>query len=460
MRKSILAAGMAAALLLSLTGCGGEETVSHKGITDTNPDKGLAVMGEHVTYDPNHLVNGGEPVVLDWWLWDAPDLFGSIAEEYEKIHPNVTINIINNPWDGYWTKLPLALQKKEKGPTLFNVHNSYQHLVLTYMAPYEIDLEDLKADFFTAQSHEIDGNIYYTDFGVMTGAIYYNQDMWEAAGLTQEDIPETWDEFREVAKKLTIWEDGKLVQAGFNYNGDFQNLLLGVPYQFGDTLFKEDGKTACFTTDGMLETARMLVDFYEVDQVGDEDFGADAAQSFGQGQSAMVYKWGHHYGYMQTNYPDIRYGTFEIPTSDGTPFAYDRYNGEATPGINKNASPAQQEAAQDFIRFYLANTELQKELCMYYNLFPASNTLREDSDIMENPAVAAVADHIEEYIWPGAMPSTVESNLGIAAQDILYNKKDIEKTLKTAEDIVNVDLANTDFTSAESLYYKYESKGE
>ena len=93
---------------------------------------------------------------------------------------------------------------------------------------------------------------------------------------------------------------------------------------------------------------------------------------------------------------------------------------------------------------------------MYYNLFPASNTLREDSDIMENPAVAAVADHIEEYIWPGAMPSTLEDNLKIAGQDIMYNHKEIEKTLQNAEDIVNVDLANIDFTSSENLYYKYQ----
>ena len=457
MRKKIIAAAMSAALLFSMSGCGGEEAaVSHQGVKDTNPDKGLAVVGENVTYDPNQLINDGEPVTLDWWLWDAPDLFGSIAEAYEEIHPNVTINIINNPWDGYWTKLPLALQREEEGPTLFNVHNSYQHLLLPYMAPYDIDLEDLTADFFTAQSHEIDGQIYYTDYGVMTGAIYYNTDMWEAAGLTEEDIPKTWDEFREVAKKLTIIEDGKMVQAGFNYNGDFQNLLLGVPYQFGDTLFNEDGKTANLTSDGMLKTAQMLVDMYDEDHVGDVNFGTDAAQSFGQGQSAMVYKWGHQYGYMQTNYPDINYSTFEIPTTDGEPFAYDRYNGESTPGINKNATPAQLEAAQDFIRFYLTNEEKLKELCIFYSLFPAKNSLRDDPDLEENPAISAVSEHIEEYIWPGAMPSTLEDNLKIAAQDIMYNKKDIEKTLQTAEDIVNVDLANTDFTSSESLYYKYQ----
>ena len=110
MKKRFPAVLTAAVLLLSMTGCGGEEAALQEGVRDTNPDKGLAVMGNHVTYDPNHLVNGGEPVTLDWWLWDAPDLFGSIAREYQEMHPNVTIRIINNPWDGYWTKLPLALQ--------------------------------------------------------------------------------------------------------------------------------------------------------------------------------------------------------------------------------------------------------------------------------------------------------------------------------------------------------------
>ena len=263
MKKKLWTACLAAVLVLTLGGCSAETAGQHpEGVVDTEPDKGLEVMGNHVTYDPNHLVNDGQPVTLEWWLWDAPDLFGQMAEAYMEIHPNVTINIINNPWDGFWTKLPLALQKGEKGPTLFNVHNSYQHLLLPYMAPYDIDLDQMQEDFFTAASHVIDGQIYYTDFGVMTGAIYYNKEMWAAAGLTQEDIPKTWDEFREVAKKLTIVEDGKMVQAGFNYNGDFQNLMLGVPYQYGGTIFKEDMQTVSFTGEGMIKTAKMLKDMY------------------------------------------------------------------------------------------------------------------------------------------------------------------------------------------------------
>lgn len=455
MWRKVTAICLAVFMMVFTCACGKSGTVTYKGETDTNPDKGLEVMGDHVTYDPNHLVNDGDPIELDWWLWDAPDLFGSIAEEYEKIHPNVTIHIINNPWDGFWTKLPLALQKGEDGPTLFNVHNSYQHLLLNYMEPYDIDIQDLEEDFFTAKSHEIDGKIYYMDFGIMTGAIYYNKDMWAAAGLTEEDIPKTWDEFREVAKKLTIMEDGKMVQAGFNFNGDFENLMQGVPYQYGDTIFDETGTVPRLTQEGQIETAQMFLDFYEKDHVGDKDFGTDAAQSFGQGQSAMVYRWGHFYGYMETNYPDINYGTFEIPTATEDPFAYDRYNGESTPGINKNATPEQKEVAQDFIRFYLANQEKQKELCMNYSLFPSNNALRDDKDLLKNPAIQAVSEHIDNYIWPGAMPATLGDNLKIACQDMMYNNTPVEEALQNAEDIVKVDLSNQEFVASENLYYRY-----
>ena len=320
------------------------------------------------------------------------------------------------------------------------------------MEPYDIDIQDLEEDFFTAKSHEIDGKIYYMDFGIMTGAIYYNKDMWAAAGLTEEDIPKTWDEFREVAKKLTIMEDGKMVQAGFNFNGDFENLMQGVPYQYGDTIFDETGTVPRLTQEGQIETAQMFLDFYEKDHVGDKDFGTDAAQSFGQGQSAMVYRWGHFYGYMETNYPDINYGTFEIPTVTEDPFAYDRYNGESTPGINKNATPEQKEVAQDFIRFYLANLEKQKELCMNYSLFPSNNALRDDKDLLKNPAIQAVSEHIDNYIWPGAMPATLGDNLKIACQDMMYNNTPVEEALQNAEDIVKVDMSNQEFVASENLY--------
>ena len=72
MRKRILAMCLVISMLMAmLCGCGKTETTAYSGKTDTKADKGMAVMGENVTYDPNHLVNDGKPVELDWWLWDT-----------------------------------------------------------------------------------------------------------------------------------------------------------------------------------------------------------------------------------------------------------------------------------------------------------------------------------------------------------------------------------------------------
>ena len=158
--KRLLAICLSFILLLSLAGCAGRDSEADTaagGVQDTQADKGLDVMGENVTYDPNHLVNNGDPISIDWWVWASEDMFRSIAEAYEEIHPNVTINVINNPWDGFFTKLPLALQREEEGPTLFNVHNSYENLLLNYMEPYDIDTEELTADYPSASTHLLYG---------------------------------------------------------------------------------------------------------------------------------------------------------------------------------------------------------------------------------------------------------------------------------------------------------------
>ena len=90
----------------------------------------------------------------------------------------------------------------------------------------------------------------------MTGSVYYNKEMWKEAGLTDDDIPKTWDEMIGVAKKLTIKDGDKIVQAGLNFNNDFhQNYLLGLNYQLGENLFQEDGKTPPKTGD---ETAPLF----------------------------------------------------------------------------------------------------------------------------------------------------------------------------------------------------------
>lgn len=412
-----------------------------------------AILGSKIQYDTSKAINDGEDIEIEFWYWTgASDLFKSVVNQYTAIHPNVKITLVENPYDDYWTKLPLALQGSN-GPAIFNVHNSHHENLINYLAPYDIPVEDLEEDFVGVSAHVIDGKVYYTDYGMMTATMYYNKAMWSAAGLTEADIPTTWDQFREVAKKLTIRDEkGELIQAGFSFNGGAQGDVLGMQYQYGQNLFTEDGKVT-FNNDAIKTVVQRMKDIYEVDGSGDYNFGNNSGDNFGQGMIAMYLGWGFMHGLFQALWPETEFGSFEIPTpTEDVPYAYHRYNGESTFGINKNAPADQQAVAQDIVRFFLANDQLQKEFVLANSIFPAKKSLANDSDILSVSSIAVLANHIDRYIWPGPMPSAVENNMKIALENIFYNGEDIEAALQNAEDACNEELASSEFVPVESSY--------
>lgn len=418
---------------------------------DDNPDKGMDVIGDNVQFDPNKLVNDGDPIELEWWMWDASEIYQQAIDEYMDIYPNVSIEIVNQPWDDMWTRLPLALDGGE-GPDLFNIHNSHHYNLIDYIEPYDISVDDLTADYLNAEAHVIDDNIYYMDYGMMTGLFFYNADHWEEAGLTEDDYPNTWDELIEVAEILTVRDNGSMQRSGLNLNSNQYLLLMAMGYQKDEYLFDEEGTSAQINTEAKREAFQEMLDFYEESEVGDKDFGPVANESFGQGTSSIVYAWGNLNIELINDYPDINYGAFDMPSYDNEPpLAYDRYNGETTPAINNNIDENKMEVAQDFIKFFLTHSETQKELALNYSVFPTYTALQDDEEILSNPVLGAISDTIEHRIWPGPMPATVENNLATAAEDIIYNNESIESALEDAERRINEDLSNTEFESRERV---------
>lgn len=214
--------------------------------------------------------------------------------------------------------------------------------------------------------------------------------------------------------------------------------------------------TPDFDNAAMLSSIEMFRDLYQVDQVCSENFGPVAGESFGQEQSAMIYNWGHFYGTLQADYPDLDFGTFRTPMPEAgvAPYAYDRYNGESTLGINAGSSDAEKAVAQDFLRFYLTNEDLMKDLALNYSLFPAYKTLADEPEILEHPVMSALGS-IDHYIWPGPMPATFESTIDVMWQDILYNGVDAQQALTDARATITADLETSDFVSTEDQYKYY-----
>ncbi|MBR5260931.1 MAG: extracellular solute-binding protein [Oscillospiraceae bacterium] len=423
------------------------------------PESGYQVVSDQafggaIKYDPTLPVNNGEEITIDYWLWTSDAVWQAVMDEYMAIHPNVHINIINNPWDDYFVKLPVALSGKD-GPAMFNMHPSYTDLIINSMAPYDIPLADMQADYSGVDSHIVDGKVHFLDIGYMTGSIFYNADYWAEAGLTDEDIPATWDEFFELAKKLTVKDEtGKIVRAGWNCQGYVNsNYIMGLNYQLGQYLFEDDMVTPDINNEANVKIMNMLLDAYNCGEISTLDFTDEALVSFVTGQTAMISSWGWLNDYIPANVPGFNFGVFEIPVFDVDNYhAYNRTNAECTFGINANAPADQQAVAQDIVRFFLANDEAMINVDLAYSCFPSKKCLAENERILSNKALAAIKDHIDEYIYPGALSSTFETNLKIMEQDVFYNGMSVEDALQKCEDAIAADLEMENFVSIENQY--------
>ena len=77
-------------------------------------------------------------------------------------------------------------------------------------------------------------------------ALYYRPSMLKAAGFSAP--PKTWDEFNEMAKKLTIDKngDGVIDQWGFSFAGggvqDGAYTLMNAMYLLGDKVVQDNGR--------------------------------------------------------------------------------------------------------------------------------------------------------------------------------------------------------------------------
>ena len=458
----VLAVAMAFSLLAGCSGGGTEPSSS-----TTPPPESTApgsatptaeIIGDNLKYDPNQPVNNGEEITIKFWYpEDVKDICEDYVGRYTEMHPNVTFETNVSPWDDYWTKLPIAITSGT-GPDLFWMHNAYTDTMvpITEPLPEEIFPSDvLNADFRQVELHRIDGKLYYIDTGLMSSVLMYNKTMWAEAGLTEEDLPETWDELIEVCQKLTKTDDaGNIVVAGFSYNGEnnFVSLLQAMNYQKGVFQFSEDGTTSLYNNPVVIENMNYLKSFYDEYKIGDTK-GTLNREALGQGRAAMICDWTWVPSYITSTFPDIDLGICPTPSFDGNPAAFDRNNGECSPCVSANATDETKAVAFDFVKYLLANDDFIRDFAMLNGIFPSKYSLDDDPTIAASPVHQALKAIIDKTVWPGPVPSQVESIQAKYLQDdFLKNGVSAEDAVRQTDEMMVKDLANLSFVPVERRY--------
>ncbi|HRW01270.1 MAG TPA: extracellular solute-binding protein, partial [Tetrasphaera sp.] len=195
-----------------------------------------------------------------------------------------------------------------------------------------------------------DGKQYCVPKDFSSLALQINTDMWKKAGLTDADIPTTWDQLTEVSKKLT---SGKVAGLGIGVGID---RLGAFVVQNGGWWLNADNTAGAAADAKVTDALKYVQDNVKAGNFQmSNDLGAGwGGEAFGKQLAAMVIEGNWIKGAMKNDFPDVKYQTVELPAGaqKGTlmftqcwGLAADSQNKDAAKDLIKSLTTAEQQMA-------------------------------------------------------------------------------------------------------------------
>jgi multiple sugar transport system substrate-binding protein len=293
----------AAAVALIAGACGGSTTPTTTPTTGpTNAPVASAAAGESpATGESPSSGYSGPPVKIEYAIWGDPAEINSqkaIVEGFTAANPNITVDVTVADWDAYWDKLQTGLAGGA-APDVFAMDGplgpDYQSRdVLLDLSPfikadnYDLgQLDDNAVKDFTTK----DGVVFGLPRDLNVVALYYNKDMFDAAGIAYPDETWTWDKLVEVGKKLTkdTNGDGTIDQWGiYTETTDMENAWSSFVWQAGGDILTADGTKSALDRPESAAGIQFLQDLIWKDKVvPDPAIFAETGDAFEQKVAAM-----------------------------------------------------------------------------------------------------------------------------------------------------------------------------
>lgn len=254
-------------------------------------------------------VTAKEKVVLKFMGWEASPLETESVKkglaEFMRRNPDIVVEY--TPVGGDYHAKLLTMIAGNAAPDVFflSVRGYYAEFqkrgVLLDLTDYfnkEYRLEDFVPS--DREKMAINGRIYGISSCIVVPQIFYNKDLFDKAGLPYPPAdPEkawTWDEFVEVAKKLTIREGGKTVQYGvFGFEGWDEGMLAltALVFSNGGQVFDPTFRKCVLDQPAAREVTQKVGELRSKYRVAPEgrfmkEWGMSASQMLQTGKVAMV----------------------------------------------------------------------------------------------------------------------------------------------------------------------------
>lgn len=394
---------------------------------------GLLLVGLFILFGSawNLGVRGQQREVIEFWSYvplDNPALYVYI-DKFNEEQNRVSIDAKFIPFAEFKRQLTVAIMGKTP-PDLVLIDNP-DHATYIAMGALE-DLTDKIAtweyepeDFYPGpwQSASWEGRQYGIPFETNTLVLFYNVDMFKAAGLDPDRPPKTWEELTEYAAKLT--RDGVFglsVCAMASEEGTFQ--WLPFLQQNGGDILHLDRPEA-------IEALQLWVDWVQKGYVSREILNMDqwsgVRVQFITEKAAMMINGPWCVAPMRDEVPDLNWRVAPLPGR--------KKQASAMGGVNIAIIKGQNvDAAWEFIT-WLYQPEIIGEFWYRFGSLPIMPKIAETAPYWKgDPVYEAYLEQMKYAAPRGPHPEWPQISTAIytAMQEALTGVKTPEQALKDA----------------------------
>lgn len=372
-----------------------------------------------------------EVVIWDYFETDAQkemmqsliDGFNASQDEYEASHVYV-------PFADYEKQLTLGIASGEL-PDLVILDGCSMASFIQLGLFGDISDVDINWDEYMEgpmESTMLDGKHYGIPFATNCTALFYNKDMFDAAGIDYPDENTTWDEFHEMAKALT--KDGVFGFGNAATNtdeGTFQ-CLQWIYTAGGSYTDIEDGVDAYKLMQEMIEDGSWTKECVNWTQ-------SDVNNNFMAGNLAMQQNGPWQIPGIEANAPDLNYGVTVLPKKDAdSEQATSILGGENMGVVNKDDT----SGAQAFLKYY-DQTDVMVDAMKQYGSYPPKTEAASDTYWTDDPIQKAFLTQIDTSIprGPSAAWPSYSSAIQTGFQEVMTSAKTPEQAAKDTQAAVD-----------------------
>ncbi len=319
-----------------------------------------------------------EPVTITWAFWGSPEEAVShkvVADAFMAEHPEIKIELWNQPWDDYFTKIQ-ALWASNDAKTIpdiaflwptpkFAAEGVLENLD-SYIKASSYDLNDYWPGLL--ESAKYNGSVYGFPRDIEVTVLYFNKDLFDKAGVKYPDESWTWDDLLAAAEKLTVKDaSGNVTQYALAVEGGKFYKWLN---QNGGAVFDDyRNPSKCMLAEpasvaGVKFFADMMNNGYAMRPADLNQAGGDAAV-FQSGQAAMILQ--NTSRVSAFNKAGMNYDVAVVPIPKGGK----RWNGAGGAAWVMSSGSDNKDAAWTFLQWLQSTNGGEKIYTERGEIFPA-----------------------------------------------------------------------------------------